>query len=50
MFVQDLEKDALVKQAEHIIKNHLFVDGVAIATAGVVDEFGTIKYANSNIS
>ncbi|UWD35300.1 ROK family protein [Mycoplasma cottewii] len=42
-------KDALVKQVEHIVKKHLFVDGIAIATAGVVDEFGTIKYANSNI-
>ncbi|UWD35434.1 ROK family protein [Mycoplasma cottewii] len=44
-----LSREELSKQVEDIIKDHLFVDGVAIATAGVVDEFGTIKYANSTI-
>ncbi|MBY7703954.1 ROK family protein [Vibrio harveyi] len=44
-----LSREELSKQVEEIIENHLFVDGVAIATAGVVDEFGTIKYANSTI-
>nr|VZS00069.1 N-acetylmannosamine kinase [Mycoplasma feriruminatoris] len=43
-------KDELLKQLVDIIIFSLPFDGISIATAGVVDKNGVIKFANNNIS
>nr|VZR97618.1 N-acetylmannosamine kinase [Mycoplasma feriruminatoris] len=43
-------KDELLKQLVDIIISSLPFDGISIATAGVVDKNGIIKFANNNIS
>ncbi|WFQ93448.1 ROK family protein [Mycoplasma feriruminatoris] len=43
-------KDELLKQLVDIIISSLPFDGISIATAGVVDKNGVIKFANNNIS
>ncbi|WP_434329788.1 ROK family protein [Mycoplasma capricolum subsp. capricolum] len=42
-------KDELIKQLIDIIGSNLPFDGIGIATAGVVDKNGVIKFANQNI-
>ena len=42
-------KDELLKQIIDIIISSLPLDGISIATAGVVDKNGVIKFANQNI-
>ncbi|ADR24138.1 ROK family protein [Mycoplasma leachii PG50] len=42
-------KDELIKQLIDIISSNLPLDGIGIATAGVVDKNGVIKFANQNI-
>ncbi|WP_243728261.1 ROK family protein [Mycoplasma capricolum] len=42
-------KDELIKQLIDIIGSNLPFDGIGIATTGVVDKNGVIKFANQNI-